>query len=81
MKTARDTLLGEIEAFLQRNDIPPTTFGRLAANDMTLVRRLRGGSDVRTATADRLRKFMCEYEAKGTKRPLARKPKSLHAVA
>jgi len=81
MKTARDALLGEIEEFLRRNDIPPTTFGRLSANDMTLVRRLRSGSDVRTATADRLRKFMSDYDAKGTKRPLARKAKSASVAA
>jgi hypothetical protein len=79
MSNARDELLREIESFLRRNDIPPTTFGRLAANDLGLVRRLRGGSDVRTATADRLRKFMTEYE--GGKRPLARKSKSVFAAA
>lgn len=79
MSNAREELLREIESFLRRNDIPPTTFGRLAANDLGLVRRLRGGSDVRTATADRLRRFMTDYE--GGKRPFSRRSKTALAVA
>jgi hypothetical protein len=79
MSSAREDLLLEVESFLERNNISPTTFGRLAVNDLGLVRRLRSGADVRTATADRLRNFMTEYE--GGKRPLARKSKSVCAAA
>lgn len=81
MTNARDELLGEIEAFLQRNELPATTFGRCAVNDMSLVRRLREGSDVRTATADRLRKFMSDFEKPPAKRPGGRKARSACVTA
>jgi len=59
--TAREQLISEIEAFLERHQMYPTTFGRLAANDTALVSRLRNGASVRLDTADRLRKFMADY--------------------
>lgn len=35
------TLLEEIEAFLVRHDMPPSTFGRVARNDASFVFDLR----------------------------------------
>ena len=60
--TARETLLAEIEAFLERHDLRPTTFGRLASNDTALVSRIRNGANVRLDTADALRLFMQCYK-------------------
>lgn len=59
--TAREQLLADIEAFIARHAMYPTTFGRLAANDTALVSRLRNGATVRLDTAERLRRFMSEY--------------------
>ena len=61
--TAREQLLSEIEAFLVKQDMRPTTFGRLAMNDTALVSRLRAGANVRLDTADSLRAFMTGYAA------------------
>ena len=61
MKTERDRLLSEIEAFLHAKGLAASAFGRLAANDTALVMRLRDGSDVTTRTVDRLRQFMRDY--------------------
>ena len=59
--TARETLLAEIEAFLETSGLAPSAFGRMSLNDTALMTRLRAGSDVRTETADKLREFMREY--------------------
>ena len=72
--TAREQLLMEIERFLKKTRLPQTKFGQLAANDMSLIKRLRDGHDVRTATADRLREFMREYRDEN--RPLGPRPKA-----
>lgn len=37
------SLLGEIELYLRRTGIPPSTFGRRAVRDPRLVRDLRAG--------------------------------------
>lgn len=66
--TAREQLLSEIEAFLVKQDMRPTMFGRLASNDTALVSRLRAGANVRLDTADNLRAFMSSY------RPVSRRP-------
>lgn len=60
--TAREKLVAEIEAFLVKQDMYPTTFGRLAANDTALVSRLRAGASVRLDTAERLRDWMAAYQ-------------------
>ena len=59
--SSHDILLAEVEDFLKRHDMAPTTFGTLAANDMKLVSELRDGRDIRLSTADRIRRFMREY--------------------
>lgn len=60
--SSHDILLAEVEEFLKRHAMAPTTFGTLAANDMKLVSELRDGRDIRLSTADRIRRFMEEYQ-------------------
>lgn len=79
--TVREQITDEIDAFLERTGLTPTTLGRLAVNDLSFVQRLRDGADIRASTIDRLRAFMANYEAKSAKRPLHKKPKSQGAPA
>lgn len=51
-------LIRSIESFLRRHALPPTTFGRAAAQDPRLVGDLRDGRAVRPALDQRLRGFM-----------------------
>lgn len=61
--TALDQLRTDIERFLTRTGMSPSRFGICAMNDAKFVSRLRDGSSVRLDTADRVRRFMAEYEA------------------
>jgi len=56
-------LLPKIERFLRQNAMPPTRFGRLAANDPRLVGDLRRGREPRGALAARVERFIREYGA------------------
>ena len=78
LKTAREALLNEIETFLARTGMAHTTFGRLCLNDTAFVHRLRSGTDARLDTAERVRKFISEYEAP---RPLGRRRSSENVAA
>lgn len=60
--TAREQLLSEIEAFLERSGLSPSRFGFEALNDRGFMNRLRAGADVTLGTAERLRAFMSGYE-------------------
>lgn len=53
-----NSLLKEIRVFCRRLGMKPSTFGVRAVNDGKLYQRLSDGSDVRTATAAKIRKFM-----------------------
>lgn len=66
--SAREKFLAEVEAFMSRHDMPPSTFGRLAMSDATFVFDLRKGQDIKMSTADRCRQFMNEYRAQRTRR-------------
>jgi len=52
----------KIEKFLRVTGMPETRFGRLAANDPRLVRDLRQGRELRTATAARIEAFLARTE-------------------
>lgn len=65
-------LLAEIEAFLKRHDVRPTTFGLRAVNDAKLVANLRSGADVTTRTLDRVRTYMRSFEGNGGNHPSRR---------
>ncbi len=55
-------LIRAIEQFLRRHDMAATKFGRLAAHDPRFVLDLRMGREPRTATEDRVRRWMNDYE-------------------
>lgn len=72
MISAREQLLAEIEAFLARQQMSPTHFGRAALNDNKFLKRLREGASCSLDTADKLRAFMRTYagNARPKQRPL-----------
>jgi hypothetical protein len=76
--TAREKLLAEIDAFLERHNMRETAFGIKAVNDPALVSDMRyHGRSVRIDTAERLREFMASY--KPEKRP--KRAAASHAAA
>ncbi len=60
-KTAPD-LLEDVEAFLKRHDMKPTTLGRLAKGDPNFVFDLRAGREGRSSTEATVRDFMNERD-------------------
>jgi hypothetical protein len=54
-------LLQDIEAFLGRHQMAPTTFGAMV-NDRHFVRQLRAGRRVWPETASRVRQAMADFE-------------------
>lgn len=62
MRTLREQVLEEIDAFLARTGIPETTLGKAALNDTSFVSRFRSGLDPRAGTIDTVRRFMAEYD-------------------
>jgi hypothetical protein len=60
-----------IERFLREHDMPPTLFGRLAAQDPRLVLDMRMGREVRDSTAERLIAFMDCYRAAANQKQVA----------
>ena len=50
-----------IERFLRQHGMPPTKFGRLAAQDPRIVLDIRMGREVRPETAQRLSAFIENY--------------------
>ena len=58
MDSAADAFLSEIEAFLARERVRPSTFGRAAVGDPNFVRELREGRAPSLRLVDRARGFM-----------------------
>lgn len=56
-----DKLLAEIEGFASQHGMSDAAFGEASLNDRHLVRQLRAGRELRSATLARVRKFMAEY--------------------
>lgn len=69
--STREELAKQVEDFLAKHGMAPTTFGVLTTGDRKLVAQLRKGRDVRTETADILREFMRDY------RPAQKKAKTM----
>jgi hypothetical protein len=69
--TEAQSFVSEIERFLVRNRMAPSTFGRRAANDHKLVKRLRAGGTVTLRMVDQVRKFMAEVEEDESRRRAA----------
>ena len=57
---AQQTLLFEVERFLELSGMAPGTFGHEAVNDGKLVGRLRNGSSCTLKTAERIRQYISE---------------------
>lgn len=55
-----ETLLREIEKFLEESDIAESTFGRRVLNDGKLVERIRQGGGLTVANLDRIRVYMAQ---------------------
>jgi hypothetical protein len=58
----KQTFLAEIEAFLVLSRMSASTFGHKVANDGKFVAEVRQGRSVRLDMADRVRRFIAEYE-------------------
>ena len=54
-------LIRKIEVFLRHTRMPPTKFGRLAAQDPRLVQDLRNGREPRPRMEKRVEHFMNNY--------------------
>lgn len=57
-------LLQDVESFLTKHGLQPTTLGKTAMNDPNFVFDLRAGRDVLRSTEQRIRNFMSEYTSK-----------------
>lgn len=68
-------LLDQIDEFLKRHDMAPTTFGRLSCSDGSAMIRLRRGLGLTMRRAEQMRKFMADYES-GKSRPKRRSGES-----
>ena len=53
-------LVVKIDKFLKRHNMAGSTFGMLACGNPQIVKRLREGGDILTATAAKLEMFMKE---------------------
>jgi hypothetical protein len=58
-----DPILTDVEAFIERTGMPPTSFGMQATRNPNLVSLLRGGSVLRSKTRNRIKQFMDGYVA------------------
>ena len=62
MKSPTEILLIEVNRFLKRTGMAPTTLGGLAIGDPNLVRDLGEGRELRHSTLMKVRAFMDTYE-------------------
>ena len=58
------SVLGKIETYLRKTEMPPTRFGRLAVNDPRLVGDMRRGREPGRRVVERIEAFL----AQGTER-------------
>lgn len=58
---ADTSFIETVEAFLERADMAPVTFGREAMNDPHFVRDLRNGRRLWPETEAKVRAFMASY--------------------
>ena len=72
MKTTRQTLIDDIDAFIERHDMHTTVFSQLAMKDSAFLLRLKDGTEPSAPTIDKVRKFMAEYKGHTKRRPKSR---------
>lgn len=53
-------LLEQVESYLVRSRVPPSTFGRMAVGDPRFVDDLRAGRKLRRKTRERVRCYIAE---------------------
>lgn len=69
MSTEREKILKQVEEFLEKHEMLPSNFGKMAVSDPTFVFDLRKGQDLKLSTVDKVRRFMSDYKpARPTKR-------------
>lgn len=56
-------LIDEIDAFIARTGMAPSTLGRRVFGNPHVVRRIRSGENITVRTIDKLRAFMATYQA------------------
>lgn len=66
-----EMLIQQIDAFLARTGMAPSTFGAKAVNDGKLVARLKAGGSVSLATAESIQRFILMNERPATTRASA----------
>lgn len=62
MRSPTDTLLLEVERFLRKTGMAPTSFGSQTVGDPNLVTNLRKGRELRFKTTLKVRAFMSAHE-------------------
>lgn len=55
-------ILASIEAFLERHDMPPSTFGREATGEPQLIKSMRDGRSPSLKVLEKIATFMADYE-------------------
>lgn len=63
MNTMRKDLLEEIELYLKRTGMAPTTFGAKSCKNRKLVERLRAGGDITTGSYEAVCAYMYDLHA------------------
>ncbi|GIK18963.1 MAG: hypothetical protein AMXMBFR77_16950 [Phycisphaerales bacterium] len=71
----------QVEAFIARHGLSPTTFGLWAMNDSRFVFDLRRGRSCSLATVGKIYRFMAEYEQKQEAKRLRRLHENQQAVS
>lgn len=57
-------LLEQVESYLAKTKLPPSTFGRMAVGDPRFVQDLRSGRRLRRKTQERVRGYLVQAEGR-----------------
>ena len=60
---APEQFLADVEGFLARHDVAPTSFGVTVMNNPAFVNHLRGGRSVTLITARKVYEYMAGFDA------------------
>lgn len=77
MKSTREQLLDEIDAFLSRSGMNVSDFGQAVMGDRSFVQRLRRGRKVQADSVDKIRLWLSLH---GAPRPRPRRRQTNEAV-
>ncbi|MGI4813780.1 MAG: hypothetical protein ACRYGG_10660 [Janthinobacterium lividum] len=59
----RAQVVGEVEDFLSKTRMAPSTLGRLAVHESKIIPRLRSGGNITLGTIERLLAFIADQRA------------------